>query len=297
MSCSARLPVYILFSAIFFPKHAGTAVFSMYLLGILTAIVLGIVLRKTIFKGKEQSTLIIELPPYRLPNIKTIWFYIKERTGIFLKNAWTIIMAVSVLLWLLLAIPVNGQGDFAKTDVENSIFASINKGIAPVLAPLGFGSWEASGALTTGLVAKEVVVSTMAQIYATNGIEETFDQKTFLQDVGGIITGFVAATIDTIKSLPLIVGINLFKEEVEPEPTNMMNSIYTSFDSTSGGYPLLAGLAFMVFVLIYTPCMVALTAERQELGTKWMVVSIVGQLVLAWMMAFIVFQGGKALIG
>jgi ferrous iron transport protein B len=269
----------------------------MYLLGILTAIVLGIVLRKTVFKGKEQSTLIIELPPYRLPNLKTIWFYIKERTGVFLKNAWTIIMAVSIVLWLLLAIPANGQGSFAETEVENSIFATINKVIAPVLAPLGFGSWEASGALTTGLVAKEVVVSTMAQIYATNGIEETFEQTTFLQDVGGMITGFAEATIDTIKSLPLIVGINLFNEEVEPEPTIMMNSIYASFETTSGGYPLLAGLAFMVFVLIYTPCMVALTAEKQELGTKWMAVSILGQLILAWMMAFLVFQGGKALFG
>ena len=86
----------------------------MYLLGILTAISLGIVLRKTAFKGKDQSMLIIELPPYRLPNVKTIWFYIKERTGVFLKNAWTIIMAVSILLWLLLAIPTNGQGSFAE---------------------------------------------------------------------------------------------------------------------------------------------------------------------------------------
>jgi ferrous iron transport protein B len=297
MSCSARLPVYILFSAVFFPKHAGTAVFSMYLLGILTAIILGIVLRKTVFKGKEQSTLIIELPPYRLPNIKTIWFYIKERTGVFLKNAWTIIMAVSILLWLLLAIPANGQGNFAETDVEDSIFATINKLIAPVLAPLGFGTWEASGALTTGLVAKEVVISTMTQIYSEDVIEETVPQTSFLQDVEGIITSFIGATIDTVKSLPLIVGINLFEEDVDAEPTKLMNAIYTSFDSSSGGYPLIAGMAFMVFVLIYTPCMVALTAEKQELGAKWVGVSMIGQLILAWMMAFVVFQGGKALFG
>jgi ferrous iron transport protein B len=297
MSCSARLPVYILFSAIFFPKHAGTAVFSMYLLGILTAIILGVVLRKTVFKGKEQSTLIIELPPYRLPNMKTIWFYIKERTGVFLKNAWTIIMAVSILLWLLLAIPANGKGSFAETEVGNSIFATINTVIAPVLAPLGFGSWEASGALTTGLVAKEVVVSTMTQIYSEELIEDTVQQTFFLQDMGEIVRGFLGATVDTVKSLPLIIGINLFEEEAESEPTKLMNAIFTSFDSSSGGYPLLAGMAFMVFVLIYTPCMVALTAERQELGAKWMAVSIIGQLVLAWMMAFVVFQGGKALFG
>lgn len=297
MSCSARLPVYILFGAIFFPKYAGTAVFSMYLLGILTAIGLGIVLRKTAFKGKEQSTLIIELPPYRLPNLKTIWYYIKERTGIFLKNAWTIIMAISIILWLLLAIPVNGDGSFAQTDVENSVFASLNQVIAPVFQPLGFGSWQASGALASGLVAKEVVVSTMAQIYATEGIEEASEPTTFLEDVWEIITSFVAATIDTIKSLPLIIGINLFDDDVEAEPTDLMNAIYASFETSSGGYPLLAGLAFMVFVLIYTPCMVAISAERHELGAKWMWVSIIGQLVLAWLMAFIVFQGGKLLFG
>ncbi len=185
--------------------------------------------------------------------------------------------------------------------MENSVFATINKKVAPVLAPLGFGSWQASGALTTGLVAKEVVVSTMAQIYATDGVEvgigETAEPTTFWQDVGEIITSFIGATIDTVKSLPLIVGINLFEEDVEPEPTDLMRSIYTSFESSSGGSPLLAGLAFMVFVLIYTPCMVALTAERHELGSRWMWFSIFGQLVLAWLMAFMVFQGGKVLFG
>jgi ferrous iron transport protein B len=297
MSCSARLPVYILFAAVFFPQYAGTAVFSMYLSGILTAIGLGIVLRKTTFKGKEQSALIIELPPYRLPNLKTVWLYIKERTGIFLRNAWTIIMAVSIVLWLLLAIPVNGQGSFAAAEVGSSVFATVNKVIAPVLEPLGFGNWQAAGALTTGFVAKEVVVSTMSQVYAVDGIEEAAEPTTFLEDVREIITSFVGATVDTAKSLPLIIGVNLFEEETEPEPTDLMNAIYTSFETSSGGYPLLAGLAFMVFVLIYTPCMVAISAERQELGTKWMWVSIFGQLALAWIMAFIVFQGGKLIFG
>jgi len=296
MSCSARLPVYILFGAVFFPKYAGSVVFSMYLLGILTAIGLGVVLRKTAFKGKEQSALIIELPPYRLPNLKTVWLYIKERTGVFLKNAWTIIMAVSVVLWLLLAIPTNGQGSFANTTVDNSIFAAVNKLIAPILAPLGFGNWQAAGALTTGLVAKEVVVSTMSQVYATEGIGVAAEPTTFIEDLGKIITSFVAATVDTVKSLPLIFGINLFDKAAEPKPTDLMGAIYTSFDAISGGYPLLAGLAFMVFVLIYTPCMVAISAERQELGAKWMWISIFGQLVLAWMMAFAVFQVGKLII-
>jgi len=267
----------------------------MYLLGILTAIGLGIVLRKTAFRGKEQSALIIELSPYRRPNIKTVWLYVKERTGAFLKNAWTVIMAVSVILWLLLAIPVKGGGSFAETEVNHSAFATFNQGLAPALKPLGFGSWQASGALATGFVAKEVVVSTMAQIYATDVEAEATETTTFLQDLGEIVTSFASATGDTLKSLPLIIGINLFEDDAEEDSTALMDALYISFDDSSGGYPMLAGLAFMVFVLIYTPCMVAIAAERQELGTKWMWVSIIGQLVLAWTMAFIVFQGGKLL--
>ncbi|MBC8507301.1 MAG: ferrous iron transport protein B [Anaerolineales bacterium] len=297
MSCGARLPVYILFSAIFFPRYAGTAVFSMYLLGILTAIGLGIILRKTVFKNKEQSALIIELPPYRAPNVKTVWLYIKERVGTFLKNAWTIIMATSIVLWLLLAIPVNGQGSFAETDVDHSVFATVNRVVAPILKPLGFGNWQASGSLITGFLAKEVVVSTMAQIYTTDVLETNAESNGFLQEIGEIIFTFWGATVDTLKSLPLIVGVDLFEEEVETEPTNLMNAIYASFDASSGGHGVFAGLAFMVFVLIYTPCVVAVAAERQELGTKWMWVSMVGQLVLAWIMALAVFQGGKLLFG
>ena len=117
----------------------------------------------------------------------------------------------------------------------------------------------------------------------------------FLEDIGEIFTSFVSATLDTLKSLPLIFGINLFEEDSEPEATDLMNTIYASFEASSGGHALLAGLAFMVFVLIYTPCMVAISAERQELGAKWMWVSIIGQLILAWIMAFVVFQGGKLL--
>ena len=297
MSCGARLPVYILFGAIFFPRYAGTAVFSMYMLGILTAIGLGIILRRTVFKGKEQSALIIELPPYRAPNFKTVWLYIKERVGAFLRNAWTIIMATSIVLWLLLAIPVNGQGSFANTEVDHSVFATVNRTIAPALKPLGFGNWQASGSLITGFVAKEVVVSTMAQIYASDVLDVGAESHGFSHDLGRIVSAFLGATVDTVKSLPLIVGINLFDDQVETKPTDLMSAIFVSFEASSGGNGVFAGLAFMVFVLIYTPCMVAIAAERQELGTKWMWVSMIGQLGLAWVMAFVVFQGGRLLFG
>jgi ferrous iron transport protein B len=293
MSCGARLPVYILFGTIFFPENASGVVFGLYMLGIITAIILGIVLNKTLFKNKEQATFVMELPPYRLPTLRGIWFHMWERTSAFVRKAWTIIMATSVLLWVLMAIPVSGSGNFADTDVSNSAFATANEAIAPVLAPLGFNSWEASSALVTGFVAKEVVVSTMAQVYVVEETEEEeAEATTFFEDVGEIITSFIGATGDTIKSLPLIFGVNLFEEGEEDEMTDLMLAVRSGFEESSGGHGALASMAFMVFVLIYTPCMVAIAAEKQELGAKWMWFSIIGQLALAWLMAFIVFQGG-----
>ncbi|MBU0512097.1 MAG: ferrous iron transport protein B [Chloroflexi bacterium] len=295
MSCGARLPVYVLFAAIFFPANGSAVVFSMYLLGILTAIVLGIILKNTVFKGKESSTFVMELPPYRLPTLKGIWFHIWERTSAFVRKAWTIILATSIIIWLLMAIPVDGEGAFADTDVNNSAFATVNESIAPVLAPLGFDTWEASGALVTGFIAKEVVVGTMAQVYEVEEADAEAEPTTFFEDVGEIITSFIGATGDTLKSLPLIVGINLFDEEEEEELTDLMLAVREGFETSSGGHGALASLAFMVFVLIYTPCMVAVAAEWQELGAKWTWLSLIGQLLLAWLMAFVVFQGGKLL--
>ena len=294
MSCGARLPVYVLFATIFFPQNSGAVIFGLYLLGIVTAVALGMILKNTLFKTKEQSPFVMELPPYRLPTLKGIWIHMWERTGAFVRKAWTIILATSIVIWFLLAIPLGG-GTFAEADVGESAFAKVNSAIAPIFSPLGFGDWEASGALVTGFVAKEVVVSTMAQVYEVEEAEEEIEPTTFVEDIVEIGATFVGAAVDTIKSIPLIVGVDLFEAEGEEELTDLMAAVGTSFEASSGGHGALAALAFLIFILIYTPCMVAVAAERQELGTKWMWFSIVGQLLLAWVMAFVVFQGGKLL--
>ncbi len=297
MSCGARLPVYVLFAAIFFPRYGGLVVFGLYLLGILTAILIGIILKRTLFQDEEQSAFIMELPPYRMPAIKSIWLHMWQRTRAFLESAWTIILGISVVIWLLMAIPVGGGGSFADTEVDNSLYATVSGVIAPALEPLGFGNWESSGALVSGFVAKEVVVSTLAQVYGVEDVNIENQSTSFLDDISVIVIGFIQATVDTIKSIPLIVGINLMEgQEVEP-PSSLMLAIENGFEEASGGYGALAALSFMVFVLIYTPCMVAAAAEKHELGAKWMWVSIVGQLLLAWVMAFLIFQGGKWLLG
>jgi ferrous iron transport protein B len=293
MSCGARLPVYILFAAIFFPNYGGVVVFGLYLIGIVTAILLGLVLKGTVFNDKEEVPFVMELPPYRLPNLKGIWLYTWQRTSAFIKNAATVILAASVIIWLLMAIPLGGSGVFADTDVTDSAFATVSGVIAKAFAPLGFGSWEAGGALVTGLMAKEVVISTIAQVYNVEETGETATPTTFLADAAEIGTSFIRATVDTIKSGPLIVGINLFTEAEEGNRPELMAAVREGFETASGGRGSLAALAFMAFVLLYTPCLPTIVAERQELGTRWMWVSIVGQLVLAWLVAFVVFQGGK----
>ena len=299
MSCGARLPVYVLFAAIFFPRHAGTVVFSMYLLGILTALMLGFILRRTLFKDKENTALLMELPPYHRPNLRTIWTHTWERTWAFVQGAWTIILAVSLVLWFLMAVPVGADsGTFADTNVDKSLFATASGAVAPLLEPLGFGTWEASGSLLTGFMAKEVVVSTMAQVYGVEeATAETAEPTTFLQDVSDIVTGFWHAVVDTLKTIPAIIGIDLTGEDGDEIPGGLQQAVYSSFAASSGGHAALAGLAFMVFVLIYTPCMVATAAARQEFGSKWMWRSVIGQLILAWLMALVVFQGGKLLFG
>lgn len=295
MSCGARLPVYMLFAAIFFPAGSGNVVFAMYLLGILVAIAVGLTLKHTAFKGKPASTFVMELPPYRVPSLKSIWLHVSEHTSGFVRKAGGVIVVVSMLLWLTMAIPVYGEGSFAETSIDHSLFAHVASLAAPALEPLGFGSWEASGALFTGFVAKEVVVSTMAQIYNVAPTDTTVALPTVGEDFAAVGGGFVDATVQTVKALPLIVGIDLRESGAEESQTDLMRAIGSGFERISGGHGALAALAFMVFVLIYTPCMAASAAERQEFGSRIMWVSILGQTALAWFLAFVIFQGGLLL--
>ena len=295
VSCGARLPVYVLFASIFFPENSGNVIFWLYVTGILMAVVVGFVLSKTIFKKEEASPFVMELPPYRVPTLKNIWFHMWERTSAFVKKAFTIIMVTSIVLWFLMMIPVSGNGTFTDSEIGDSAFAAVSNVIAPVFKPAGFGSWQASGSLITGFVAKEVVVSTFAQEFEIEEAEEEGEPTTFLEDVQEVVVSFVGATVDTIKSIPLIVGIDLFEGEEEAETPELNTAVGEHFEEISGGHGALASIAFMVFVLLYTACMVVVAAQRQEFGSKWTWFSIIMQLVLAWISAVVIFQGGLML--
>jgi len=297
MSCSARLPVYVLIATIFFPTQAGQVIFGLYLTGIVAAVGVGALLRRTLFRSEPQAPFVLELPPYRLPTLRNIWRQMWERTSSFIRKAGTVILATSVAVWLLLAIPVGGDGQFADAPVEQSAFAAVAHVTTPVFAPLGFGHWETSGALVTGLIAKEVVVGTLAQAYGGAGDAVSVDEEpaTFSDDLAGIVGGFGAAVADALRALPGIVGIDLAQDEEESVAEGLAASIRTGFAASSGGHSTPAALAFLVFVLLYTPCVAALAANRHEFGTRWMLVSLLGQFAIAWLAAFIVFQGGVLL--
>ena len=245
MSCSARLPVYGLLTAAFFPQYGGLVVFSLYLLGLLFAIGSGILLKKLVFQG-EPAAFVLELPPYRLPTLKNIALHVWEKVKGFLVKAGTLILAMSVLLWFLQSFGFEGGTFGMVSNEESSILGFVGGLLAPLFAPLGFGTWQAAVALLTGLVAKEMVVSSMSMFY---GFSVTASGAAIAAALGG------------------------------------------TFQSP------LAAYSFLVFVLLYVPCVAAVSTIRKEMNsTKWTLASIGWQLGAAWLGSFLVYQLGSLVL-
>ena len=225
MSCSAKLPIYAIFTAAFFPRHGALVMIALYM-GVLSALAL----KGTAFKGKPVP-FVMELPNYRLPSAKSVWLLIWDKTKDFLVRAFTIIFIASLVIWVL-------QTFDARINVvqnsADSMLADIGRFIAPIFEPLGFGDWRASTALITGFTAKEAVVSTFA-----------------------VLTG------GTVSTLP--------------------QQLATIFSPA-------AALAFLVFTLLYTPCVAAITAVKRELSGLSAVAMVLYQTGLAWVVAFIVYR-------
>lgn len=232
MSCSARLPVYALFVGIFFEAHQALIVLSLYVLGIVVALLTSVLLTKTVLKN-DDSIFIIELPTYRLPSIKTLWRSTWEKAKGFVKKAGTFIFAGSVMIWLL---NYTGPSGF-NVDVDDSFLHSIGSLFAVLVAPLGFGSWQAGATLIPGFLAKEVIVSSMAIIYAS--------------DESGLV--------------------------------NVIHSQFTP----------LSAYSFMIFILLYIPCLSTVATIRKETySLKWTVLAVAYPLITAYLLSFIFYQVG-----
>lgn len=165
MSCSAKLPIYGMITAAFFPHNSGVVMFSIYLIGILVAILSGLLLKSTLFRGKPVP-FVMELPAYRIPSAKSVGMHMWEKAKDFIKKAFTVIFLASIVIWFLQSFD---WGLNLVQDSTNSMLASIGSFVAPIFAPLGFSDWRASTALITGLTAKEAVVSTLMVLTGADG--------------------------------------------------------------------------------------------------------------------------------
>jgi ferrous iron transport protein B len=289
MSCAARLPVYVLFGTAFFGANSGNLVFAMYLLGIVMAVLTGLLLRRTLFPGRDDLPFVMELPPYRPPSLKAIVRRVWERTAGFVSGVGTVIVAASLVVWVLLSIP---SEDGQPPELDDSLFGGVSKTAAPVFAPAGFGAWEATGALMSGMIAKEVVISTMSQIYdmpEDADAAEPDASPTVFEDIRAILEGFGRATVDTIKAtLSIVPGIDLVADGSVDEHSALQDVLRQRFTT-------LEAVAFSVFVLLYMPCVATLGAMRQEFGARWMWFSVFYTLVIAWLAAVVTYQGGQLL--
>jgi ferrous iron transport protein B len=283
MSCSARLPVYVVFGLAFFGARAGTVIWGMYVLGIIVAMLAGMVFTHTILKPDVSSAFVLELPPYRRPALMSVCIHMWENTREFVRKAGTTILSVSVVMWLLLNLPLG------VTNQRNSYFGKVSSAVAPVFAPLGFGNWETGGALMAGFMAKEIVVSTMSQVYLGGEDAQVVERTTLGEDLTSIGSGFLTATVDSGKILVSIIpGIDLVDEAAGTEDTALSLALRQRFNS-------LSAMALLVFVLLYVPCVATLGAIKHEFGNSWAITSAVYQTAVAWLAAFIVFQGGRLL--
>lgn len=241
MSCSARLPVYILFTGAFFPKHSGLVMFSMYVIGIFFSVIMARIFTRFFVKG-DDSPFVMELPPYRMPTSKSILLHTWEKGKQYLKKMGGIIMIASIIIWFLGYYPNHDTYSTPSEQQENSYIGMVGKVIEPVIKPLGF-DWQLGVGLISGAGAKELVVSTLSVLYT---------------DDAGSDNANIASRLD-----------------ISP----------------------LVAFCFMLFVLLYFPCVATVAAIKEESGGwKWAIFTMIYTTLLAWVVTFIVYQIGSLFI-
>ena len=231
MSCSAKIPIYGVFTAAFFPDRAALVMIALYLTGILVGIIVAKVLGATAFRGNPVP-FVMELPNYRFPSAKSVGQLCWEKAKDFLTRAFTVIFVATILVWFLQTFDTRLN---LVADSADSLLATVGTVLAPLFAPLGFGDWRVSTALITGFIAKESVISTL-----------------------GILTG--AGTDVTVAAL---------------------GSLFTPVTAVS----------FLVFTLLYTPCVAAISAVKRELNSGWKAAGVaLSQCAVAWAVSFLVYH-------
>ena len=290
MSCGARLPVYALFGVAFFGKNAGNIIFGIYLVGIVIGMLYGLVLKKTLFQGKA-TPFIMELPPYHAPRLDSLlrhaWFRLKD----FLFRAGKIVLIMVTILGFFSSLGTDGT--FGNSGNEKSILSKAGKAISPIFEPLGVEkeNWPASVALLTGVFAKEAIVGTLTSLYK---IEEPGNTETSTPKAEAF--SLVSSVAEAFISVPTNI-VNVFRGFLDPFRSDGVIEASDGGDAgvltvmrakfSHGPYQV---LAYLLFILLYVPCLAALGTAFRELGTFYGTLMTVFQTVLGWSLSVLLFQ-------
>lgn len=285
MSCGARLPVYALFAAAFFPTNGQNIVFALYLAGIIVAAATGLILKHTLLPGKS-TPFVMELPPYRMPTLKGLLLRSWDRLKVFIVNAGKIIVGVVMVLNILNSLGTDGS--FGNENTEKSVLTSMSQHVSVVFAPMGVEkeNWPATVGIFTGIFAKEAVVGTLDALYTSIAAKEAKEEK---KEEPFSLLGGVQKAWETIPenlgklgdSLTDPLGINLGDVEAGEAAGDEINKdnfavMRQMFGSTS------AAIAYLLFVLLYIPCVAAMGAVYRETGTRWTLLVGIWSFSMAW---------------
>jgi ferrous iron transport protein B len=304
MSCGARLPVYALFGAAFFGESAGTLVFGIYLTGIVIALIYGLLLRHTIFMGKE-STFIMELPPYHLPKVRNLFRHAWLRLKEFVFRAGKVVLIMVTVLGFMGSVGIDGS--FGNDNNEKSVLSAVGTVITPVFEPFGVerDNWPASVALFTGLFAKEAIVGTLNSLYAIEGTggegevdaapaenealrqaqepESSFSLKSTVKDA---LVSVPANLVDVFTSIANPLGVKkAIKESKDAGNEGAYKTMQAHFNL--GNFQV---LAYLLFILLYVPCLAAMGTAFRELGRFYGTLMMVFQTIIGWSLSVLFFQ-------
>ncbi|WP_075182079.1 Fe(2+) transporter permease subunit FeoB [Pantoea sp. 1.19] len=284
MSCGARLAIFAVFAAAFFGQGGAAVVFSLYLLGILVAVFTGLMLKATLMRG-SASPFVMELPVYHLPHLKTLLLQTWQRLRGFILRAGKIIILVSLVIGALNSFSLRGE---AVDNINQSALASVSQQITPLLGPMGVSddNWQATVGLITGAMAKEVVVGTLNTLYTAEQLhQQPFDPATF-----SLTNALRAALSQTWQGLREIVSLSVLANPIEASKgdgemaTGAMGIMSSKFGSGVAAY------SYLIFVLLYVPCVSVMGAIAREAHRGWMLFSIGWGLNVAWSIATLFYQ-------
>ncbi len=292
MSCGARLPVYALFAAAFFPDNGQNLVFLLYLVGIAAAIFTGFLLKKTVLSG-TTSLNIMELPPYEMPKITALSQRVWQRTSSFVTGAGKTIVIVVCLLNFFNSIGIDGK--FGSQDSENSVLSQGAKVVMPLLAPMGVqeDNWQAGVGIITGIFAKEVLVATFNNLYsphASEGEDEPSLVQSWQEATGSIKENLFGIAPDDPLGISVgeVSDLNLAAQEQEVELTTYQR-MQIAFVSQLGAF------SYLLFILLYTPCVAAMGAIKNEVGSRWAGFAGIWSFVFAYLVSTLCYQIGNFL--